>query len=201
MRRGRSPRRSATKVVDGRVQRKNNWAPTDRPAAVHPHEVTLHRRDPGPGGRHLVTVAQLREVLQMLPDWDDAAVGLESIELDQIQDCMGWAWQGVVGLCAWERELWWDDCTPEFEMEHRDVLQALDVEYERSGKWFVVRWTEAQARAFQLLHVLPHEIGHHHDRMTTATRRNAARGEPYAERYALRVMDEVLPEYLRRFGL
>ena len=62
-------------------------------------------------------------------------------------------------------------------------------------------WTEAQARAFQLLHILPHELGHHHDRMTTRTRRYAARGEPYAEEYANRVLDDVWPAYISRFGI
>ena len=64
-----------------------------------------------------------------------------------------------------------------------------------------LRWTQAQARAYQLLHILPHELGHHHDRMTTHSRRNAARGEPFAEAYAQRVLDRVWPAYARAFEL
>jgi hypothetical protein len=36
--------------------------------------------------------------------------------------------------------------------------------------------------------------------MTTRTRRSGARGEPYAEAYANRVLDRVWPAYSRRFG-
>ena len=45
-------------------------------------------------------------------------------------------------------------------------------------------WTEGQARAFQLLHVFLHELGHHHDLITTRRQLRGGRGEAYAERYA-----------------
>ena len=61
--------------------------------------------------------------------------------------------------------------------------------------------TEGQARAFQLLHVLLHELGHHHDHMTTRSRRSAARGEWFAENYASQYEAQVWNDYLRRFGL
>jgi hypothetical protein len=63
-----------------------------------------------------------------------------------------------------------------------------------------VRWTVEQARAFQLTYILSHELGHHHDRMTTRSWR-VARGEPYAEAYALDMMRAVWPEYVRRFAV
>jgi hypothetical protein len=63
-----------------------------------------------------------------------------------------------------------------------------------------LRWTEAQARGFMLLDVLEHELGHHHDRITTRGN-DAARGEPYAMAYARRVQAEVWPDYLRRFSI
>jgi hypothetical protein len=37
--------------------------------------------------------------------------------------------------------------------------------------------------------------------MTTRSRRNAARGEPFAESYAHRVLDRVWPTYPRAFEL
>jgi hypothetical protein len=185
-------RRQAPKVRDGRVQKKNNWAPT--PA---PNEIRLERRDPAWGGRHLITIAQLREFIALLPMWDEVADGLEAIVLDDADDCMGWCWSGVVAVCDWEAGLWWDDADPAWMDEHRELLERLEVEIAGPE----VRWTEAQARAFQLLHILPHELGHHHDRITTRTRRYAARGEPYAEAYALKVLDDVWPAYITRFGI
>jgi hypothetical protein len=70
----------------------------------------------------------------------------------------------------------------------------------RHGRRLQVQWTEEQARAFQLLHILPHELGHHHDAITTRSWRGS-RGEAYAEDYALRVQAQVWPDYARHFEL
>src|SRR5690348_1356674 len=185
-------RRTAPKVRGGRVQKKNNWAPT-RP----PDEIRLERRDPAYGCRHLITIAQLREFIELLPDWDEIALGLEAIVLDSDDDSMGWHLPGIVAICAWEQDLWWDETTPEWIAEHAHLLELLGVE--RRGK--AVCWTEPQARVFQLLHILPHELGHHHDRMTTRSKAEAARGEPYAEAYANRALELLWPAYSARFGV
>lgn len=190
-------------MVDGRVLRKNNRKP-DRGDynVVSQREIRLDRRSPGEGFRHLITIAQLRAFVELLPDWDEAAVGLQAIVLDSHDDCMGWSHSGgVVGICAWERELWWADASPWFVHEHREILELLDVECRRLGPRWEMRWTENQARAFQLLHILPHELGHHHDRITTRSKWRAARGEPYAERYANDVLEAIWPVYAARFGL
>jgi hypothetical protein len=194
-------RRTATRVKDGRVQKKNNWAPArDDYHALPQAEIRLDRRTPGEGFRHLVTIAQLRRMLDLLPDWDEAAVGLNAIVLDEGGDGMGWHEPGVIAICAWERELWWTDAHPSFVAEHDHLLSALEVERVKRGGRIEVRWSEAQARAVQLLHILPHELGHHRDRMATRSRREAARGEPYAEAYANRVFESLLPAYDREFG-
>jgi hypothetical protein len=113
---------------------------------------------------------------------------------------MGWHEPGVVHVCAWEEELWWTDTIPAFVDEHRDILELLGVIVENQGERLVMKWTEKQARAFQLLHVLLHELGHHHDRMTTRSQRVAARGEVFAEEYARRHETRIRDEYLRRVG-
>ena len=46
-----------------------------------------------------------------------------------------------------------------------------------------------------------HELGHHHDRMTTRSRRGTARGEAYAENYALAYADRIWDGYVDAFGL
>jgi hypothetical protein len=195
-------RRTATRVRDGRVQKKNNWSP-DRGDyfALRQDEVRIDRRAPGPGFRHVLTVPQLRSFVALLPDWDEVAAGLDAIVLDEGRDCMGWHDNGVVAVCAWEQGLWWEDGDRGFEEEHRDLLDLLAVERATVGDRLQVRWTEEQARAFQLLHILPHELGHHHDRITTRSKREASRGERYAERYADQVLDAVWPAYVRRFGI
>lgn len=80
---------------------------------------------------------------------------------------------------------------------------------ERSLRWYFgpvfdavrLRWTEAQARAYQLLHIFFHEFGHHHDRMTTKRQVRGSRGESYAEAYARQYEDLIWDRYLRVFDL
>jgi hypothetical protein len=113
---------------------------------------------------------------------------------------MGWCAPGFVGISAWEEELWWDDARPHFVADHRDVFELLGVDFSEEGGRWTVKWTEGQARAFQLLHIFLHELGHHHDRMTTRAKRHAGRGEPYAEECARRYFDRIWDNYLRVFG-
>jgi hypothetical protein len=162
-------RRTATRVKSGRVQKKNNWEPQPRDfRALHQDEIQLERRDPGEGCKHLLTVADLRRFIRLLPEWDVLAPGLDAIVLDTGGDhLMGWNLDGVVAVCAWERDLWWNDADPWFVGEHATILDLLDVDVRQVGPRTELRWTEQQARAFQLLHILPHELGHHHDQFTT----------------------------------
>src|SRR3954451_8566148 len=86
--------------------------------------------------------------------------------------------------------------------EYRDDLKRWgDRNTNPAAGHVELRFTESQARAYQLLHILPHELGHHHDRLTTRSQRRSARGEPYAEAYANRVADSVFPTYERTFGI
>src|SRR4051794_2543456 len=213
-------RRSALKVRDGRVLKKNNWRlnPGDYRTLAQ-SEIRLHRRRPPDGSRHLITIAELRRFLALLPDWDEVAVGLDAIVLDSASDCAGWCGPGVVAICAWPHDLW-DWWPAELIDEHRHILDLLGVERvpidasREHREWteelaalgvtaparggdLELRWTESQARAYQLLHILPHELGHHHDRITTRKRRYSGRGETYAEAYANRVLEQVWPAYSR----
>jgi hypothetical protein len=195
-------RRTTPKVKDGRVQKKNNWSPDRGDYFVVPQsEIRLERTGPGAGYRHLLTLAQLRRAVALLPDWDEVAVGLDAIALTGCDDAMGWHVNGVIVICSWDHDLWWNNAFPSWLDEHREILDRLEVERRRIGPRIEVRWTESQARAFQVLHILPHELGHHHDRMTTRSRAGTARGEPYAEEYAIRALDAMWPGYVREFGL
>jgi hypothetical protein len=191
-------RRQSPKVRDGRVVKKNNWAVHRGDYFVNRQtEIRLDRRDPGPGRRHLLTIKQLREFIALLPVWDEVAVDLDAIVLDSATDCMGWHEPGIVAICGWEQDLWWTSPDWDWVAGNRMLLDRIGVEITKRE----LRWTEAQARAWQLLDVLPHELGHHHDRITTHAGRDAARGEPYAEAYALKVLDDLGPGYVARYGI
>lgn len=211
------------RVRDGRVAKKNRWRldPGDY-RALPQSEIQLDRRTPAHGCRHLITIAQLRAFIELLPDWDEVAIGLRAIVLDDADEAMGWYADGVVAVCSWEQDLWWELADEAWVAEHQAILERLEVdrrpltsEEALDRYWeglprprhvapprrsfLELRWTEAQARAFQLLHILPHELGHHHDRITSRRQRTLGRGEPYAERYANDVLDALWPTYAGHF--
>src|SRR4051812_30882461 len=95
------------KVKNGRVLKKHNWRldPGDY-RALPQHEIRLDRRRPPEGSRHLITIAELRRFIALLPDWDEVAVGLDAILLDSATDCAGWCGPGGVAVCAGGHDLW-----------------------------------------------------------------------------------------------
>ena len=193
------------RVRDGRVAQKNNWVPDHLDYYARPQsEILIERVHPGPGYRHVVTVRQLREFLELLPDWDELAVGLRAISIYAGgHGWMGMSNPGVVVITAWEQDLWWPEVEASWVEEVSELLDLLGVEIAAcsgDSDALELRWTEPQARAFMLLDVLVHELGHHHDRMSTRGTR-APRGEPYAMDYARRVQSEIWPEYARRFDV
>ena len=192
-------RRTAPAVRDGRVAKKNNWTES---RALDPSVVEIVRRRPNAGYRHLLTKADVAKFLALLPEWDDLAIGLNQVILGAGDDeAMGWHQPGIVAIEAWEAALWWDDGLPSFIAEHDGLLRRLGVEHRTTRGRIVLEWTEPQARAFQLLHVLLHELGHHHDRMTTRRQRRASRGEGYAEAYARTYGDRIWQDYVSAFGI
>jgi hypothetical protein len=196
----RGNRRSAMKVRSGIVQRKNRSART--PHYLHDEMPTLviDRRRPGRGHHHVASKDDVRRFLGILPEWRELSVGLNAVVLDSgFLDCMGWHRPGVVAICAWDADFVWHDCLPAFYAEHAAIIEKLNVPVCRVDDRIEVQFTEATARAFLLVHVLVHELGHHHDRMATRSKRNTASGEGYAEAYARRHEDEILSRYHRRF--
>lgn len=180
-----------------RADTSNYWARSQ-------DEIRLDKFAPGRGFRHLVTIEQLRAVIAMLPEWEEVAIGLDAITLGPGRSDIDGRYRtgyGVIELCAWPRRLW--EPVPDwYGVEHRHLLDLFGVEYSYlpSAQW-EIRWTAAQARAYQLLHILPHELGHHHDLITSRRQRTIGRGEAYAEDYANLVLEQVWPIYARTFSV
>jgi hypothetical protein len=195
-------RKTAPKVRDGRVLRKNNWdLARDDYHRLAQTEPLIDRRRPGDGYRHLLTCADIGEFISLLPDWDELAVGLDAIFLAPGEwNTDGWYEKGVVAICSWDRGVW-THSTRRFCDDRRAIMDRLDVPRVDRGSYILCKWTEPAARAYQLLDVFLHELGHHHDLMTTRSRRDAARGESYAESYARRYADVIWDAYLMTFGL
>jgi hypothetical protein len=164
----------------------------------------VYRERPGDGYRHLLLKRDIELFVSLLLDWDELSRGLRAIVLAPGHpSCLGWHRPGIVAVCAWERELaqWW---SADFFSDHAAVLDRLGVEHEprveEGEPGFFCKFNESSARGFLLVHVLMHELGHHHDRMTTRSQRDCGRGEPYAEQYALRYAELLWDRYFQVFG-
>lgn len=82
---------------------------------------------------------------------------------------------------------------------HQDIFDTLGVACERQEGWVTCRFTEAQARAFMLLHVFMHELGHHYDHIQQK-HLDVSKGEDYAETFATSRFGQLFPTYVRTFG-
>ena len=191
-------RRTATKIKDGRVQKKNRQRPTALEGYI------LDRESPGRGLRHVINKRDLQAFIDIIPDWNCLSQRLERIVLSARNSEDG-AYEfyhreetGAIFLNSWHEDLW-IELTTEYFNAHEKIFLRLGVSHDRTESAVLCRFTEAQARAFMLLHVFMHELGHHHDRLHQK-HRDSSRGEDYAERFALTRFERLLPEYVRVFG-
>ena len=199
-------RRVAQKVNDGVVQKKNRTALSGDAYWRERTYPRLERQPPGPGHRHLLKKRDVEAFIDLLPDWDELRHGLNAVLLATSRPYAdGWHRPGVVAVCAWPREI--AETLPLWYVEaHRPLFDRLVVPIAHcptpdgeEGQWFRLDWTENAAKAYQLLHILLHELGHHHDRMTTRSQVKASRGETYAEWYANTYADRIWDRYFECF--
>ena len=62
-------------------------------------------------------------------------------------------------------------------------------------------FTIDQIKAYQLLHILLHELGHHYDRIKTKSKFKSSRGEKYAEDFAYINEAEIWKIYQEEFNV
>jgi hypothetical protein len=192
-------RRTATKVVDGRTNAKNRLVPTTHRGYV------IDRRSPGVGYRHVVTKRDLQEFLDLIPDWSVLSYRLERIILaagsahdDGYHEFYHREETGAIFLHAWDKDLW-APLSSNYVEAHRDLFQRLGVSCDFGSEITLCRFTERQAKAFQLLHVFMHELGHHWD-LTHQKHRHSKRGEDHAEKFANRQFEKLFPAFTEIFG-
>src|SRR4030095_10177077 len=141
------------------------------------------------------------DFIGILPEWSELSTGLNGIVLAPgDRSIFGYHRPGVVHICAWDKDLWITLSKEGYEQE-RFFLERLNVECADDGDEVVCKFSETTARAHQLLATLLHELGHHHDRMTTKSKIAASRGEAYAEEYAKRYTAQTWNRYLDTFGM
>jgi len=156
-----------------------------------------------PLGSRLEKVAAgwLKDLFELPPDWAELSKGLDAVLLSAARRrSEGWYDLGVVGICAWPKDPWCVVDASYYE-DHKQVFARLGVPCETKGEDYLCKFSESMVRAYQLLHIFLHELGHHHDRMTTRRQRETGRGETYAEEYALRHEQLIWAHYADRFGI
>ena len=199
----RGNRKSAMQVVAGRVQKKNNWELSpDYYRAPQPRFVAIDRKRPGEGHRHILKKSDIYKFLELLPDWDELAIGLNAIVLAPAEyNTAGYHVPGVAHVCAWDADLW-QYLTPNHYMAHKDIYARFGVIGELTDQNdYLCKFDEDAVRGYQLLHILLHELGHHHDRMTSRLQKKAGRGERYAEEYARQYEAKIWNDYVKAFRL
>lgn len=194
-------RKTDPKVIGGLVQKKNNWALTSDYYNTEQKVPIIDRRRPGRGYRHLLKQRDILDFIGILPDWGELSVGLNAIVLAHGSHYVyGYHTRGVVHVCAWDEDIWIKLTHEGYECE-REIFERLGVPCEKSGDEMLCKFTEETARAHQLLATLLHELGHHHDRMTTRFKARPGRGEPYAEDYARKYANQIWINYQDIFGV
>jgi hypothetical protein len=195
-----APRKSEPTVKRGRFRKTENRRYTPGAEVLAGTSVAFERHRPGKGYRHVLRKSDLERFISLLPDWEELAVGLETIVLlEGRHDLEGIYGPGWIGLCAWTRALWHQyDRT--FSEAPRQSILRVGVAFEERGDGLIGKWTDEAIRAYQLLDVFLHELGHHHDRMTTNAQQHSARGEAWAEKFASQYADRIWEAYSAEFG-
>jgi len=178
---------------------KNRHRPTGHDGYV------LDRESPGRGFRHVVSKRDVQAFIDIVPDWYRLSERLERIVLASPSDgCDGQhafyhrEETGAIFLHAWQDDLWKDLTTSYFD-SHQDIFERLGVSYDRGEDCVTCRFTEVQARAFMLLHIFMHELGHHFDRIHQK-HLGSSKGEDHAEKFATSRFEHLFPAYVRVFG-
>lgn len=208
-------RKTSPKVIGGQVLRKNNHKKTARLGYV------VDRVRASKGFRHILRKKDIHDFVELISDWPKVSEGIESIILDSGDEFTDGYYRhydyedtSIIWLGAWPEDLWVER-SDEYYQEHLWLFKKLQIVSERYVKkvescsgddkkqieevYWLCFFTEAQARAFSLMHVFLHELGHHVDNFRSR-KRGCRGGESFAEQYAIKRFHEIWPSYLQRFG-
>ena len=191
-------RRTATRIKKGTVQKKNRHTLTPNYWNTYQSEIQIDTQAPGKGYKHFLKKRDIKLFLEILPNREEIDVEFDAVLLargDFYTD--GWYKRGVIAICAWEKEMTKDYSLGYFNA-HKSIFDKLRVEYKIKKDCAICYFTENQIKAYLLLHIFLHELGHHHDRINTRSRR-VARGESYAESYALKYEGLIWNRYFECF--
>ena len=127
----RGNNKTTPKVKNGKVQKKNNHAFTAMEGYV------VDRERPCRGFKHVISKKDIHDFIDLIPDWPDIGVGIESIVLDVGGDDFDGLYEhfhhentGTIWLSAWPQALWVEFENDYFH-EHKWHLDTIGVVYEQ----------------------------------------------------------------------
>jgi len=159
------------------------------------------------GCGHVTSMDDIWKFIRLIPDWKRVSTGLDMIYLlwgdSDYEEADGWyevCHMSSIALASWPENLV-VEYGPKYIESHRDLFERLgvnpNVEADEEG-WRALQYTEDSARAFQLLHIFLHELGHHRQRMIEGWGREK-KPERYAESYAYRMERQIWKRYCEAF--
>jgi hypothetical protein len=165
-------------------------------------EFVIDRKRSAPGYKHLVNEKDLNCFIGLIPDWQELSKGLKAIVMDRggYDSPMGQYSGGIIVVSAWENEIS-GEFYIDFLDEHKFILDLIGVDSEPRGKYCYVDFDRNSAKAFLLLHIFLHELGHHVDCMDSKSRKQPSRGEQFAEDWANEYAEILFDSYVDHFKL
>ena len=187
----RIQRKTNPKVRDGKVQKKNRHAPTPSYWNTLQCVPVIDKEKPGRDHRHYLRKDDITRFIQILPDWDELSKDLDAVVLAKGGGPDGWFHKGVIGICAWPRDSRVLLDIDGFK-EHAEIFERLNVKSHKQDNHYVCLFSEAQVKAYQLLHIFLHELGHHHNRKTDHSKQYT---EEYAKKYEANIWQSYINEF------
>jgi hypothetical protein len=190
------------KVAGGQVLRKNNHKLTPNFWNTAQKDVQIHVEKPGKGFKHFLNKRDVIKFILIIPEWDVLSKDLDAVVLSPGGGGVDGYYNndGVIEICAWEKE---QDIllNSKYFIEHKELFERLKIKSEQRGKMYFCEFSKDQIKAFQLLHILLHELGHHIDRITTRSKNQSSRGEDFAETFAFAAEEEMFNTYQEAFKI
>lgn len=192
-------RRTKPKLKLGNENKRNRMVVSRRYENIEQGVIIIDKEEAGYGYKHLLDKKEIMEFVEIIPEWGKLSEGLNIILLAKGSDYSdGWHSRGKIAIRAWEKDLW-KEVSSNYFNEHKMVFDKLEVKYESKDDGYVLYFNENKAKAFQLLHIFMHELGHHYDRMTTRYKASSSRGELFAEQYANNYLASLWDLYIQKF--
>jgi len=202
MKRTPAKRKTTPKVIGGQVLRKNNHKQTPNYWNSQQKEVQIDVEKPGKGYKHFLKKRDIIKFIEIIPNWNIYAEDLDAIVLENGNTYHDGIYNnnGVICISAWEKEM---DITinNHYFSAHKELFDRLRVKYKQTGNDFYCEFNAQQIKAFQLLHILLHELGHHYDRIKTKSKMRSSRGENFAEQFAFEKEAQMWQKYEEEFNV